>query len=50
MSPSLLIVCAAIYGWVALNYGRTGKWGMSIAFVAYAVANLGFALDAWRGR
>lgn len=45
MSVHLLLLVGAIYGLVALDYALHGRWGMSLAFVAYAVANIGFALD-----
>ncbi|MFD0669735.1 hypothetical protein ACT80S_18595 [Ramlibacter sp. MAHUQ-53] len=48
MSPQLLAVTAAIYAWVAYDYGKADRWGMGAAFVCYAIANLGFAWDALR--
>jgi hypothetical protein len=50
MSLYLLGVVACIYLWVALGYAKFGQHGMALAFVAYAVANLGFMLDAWARR
>lgn len=46
MSASLLVFVALLYGWVALGYLRAGRAGMCLAFLAYAIANLGFAWDA----
>jgi hypothetical protein len=45
MSGPLLSAVACAYGFVALNYALSGRWGMALAFVAYAVANVGFILD-----
>ena len=45
MSGGLLAIVAALYGWVALNYVLAGRHGMAIAFLAYALANIGFMLD-----
>ena len=49
MSSGLLTLVALIYFWVAIAYVREGRYGMALAFVAYALANIGFILDA-RGR
>jgi hypothetical protein len=48
MTAPLLLFTAGIYGWVALGYWGMSRPGMALAFVAYALANLGFAVDAWR--
>lgn len=48
MNAGLLLFVGAIYLAVAVSYGRAGRWGMCLAFVAYALANVGFALDARR--
>ena len=45
MNPVLLYVVAAIYTGVAVQYIYAGRWGMAVAFAAYAVANAGFAMD-----
>lgn len=45
MSATLLGVVATIYVWVAANYAIDRRWGMALAFVAYAVSNIGFMLD-----
>ena len=50
MSAGLLLFVALIYLWVAVGYYHAGRTGMCWAFVAYAVANLGFAWDAWGWR
>lgn len=47
MSPSLLLVAALLYLGVGVGYYRTQQPGMALAFVAYALANVGFAWDAW---
>lgn len=49
MSAPLLYAVACAYLWVAGNYAEQGRWGMMLAFVAYALANIGFALDLRRG-
>jgi len=46
MSSPLLLLVGGIYCWVALGYFRAGRLGMCLAFVAYALANVGFAWDA----
>lgn len=48
MNNTLLGLCGFIYLWVALGYVFEGRTGMALAFVAYAVANLGFILDLWK--
>lgn len=47
MGKPLLSLVAVIYLLVALSYFRDRRPGMGIAFVAYALANLGFIVD-WR--
>lgn len=49
MDTGLLLFVGVVYLWVAVGYVRAGRWGMTVAFIAYALANLGFALDA-RGK
>jgi hypothetical protein len=48
MGPGLLLFVAAIYLIVAADYLGNDRYGMALAFVAYALANVGFALDAWQ--
>ena len=48
MSAGLLIFVAGIYCTIGFGYLQKGQPGMCAAFFAYAVANLGFAYDAWR--
>lgn len=45
MSPMLLYIVAAIYLGVGLQYLQAGRLGMCLAFIAYALANIGFAVD-----
>lgn len=45
MGPWLLLLVAAIYIGVGVDYFNDGRYGMCLAFVAYALANLGFAMD-----
>lgn len=42
----LLLFVGCIYLGVAVDYARQARYGMAFAFVAYAAANLGFAMDA----
>jgi hypothetical protein len=46
MSAGLLLFVAAIYLVVAVGYYKAGRIGMCFAFIAYALANVGFAWDA----
>lgn len=48
MSAPLLGIVAAIYTYVAWDYGMQGRGGMCVAFSAYALSNIGFILDAIR--
>ncbi len=50
MSLGLLGGVAIAYCWVALSYARAHRWGMAIAFTAYAVSNIGFMVDLWKTR
>ena len=45
MSAGLLVAVAAVYLIVAIGYYRERRYGMMLAFIAYALANLGFMLD-----
>ena len=42
MTKPLLALVALIYLGVAASYYRQGNAGMALAFLAYAVANVGF--------
>lgn len=46
MGAGLLLFVAAIYFVVAVDYALKDRAGMALAFLAYALANLGFAWDA----
>ena len=46
MSRWLLLLVGVVYLGVAYGYYRDRRPGMALAFIAYAIANLGFALDA----
>lgn len=48
MSGWLLLLVAVIYAGVAGDYLRLGRHGMALAFLAYALANLGFMWDLRR--
>lgn len=45
MNPWLLYIVSVIYGGVAVQYILDERYGMALAFFAYALANIGFALD-----
>ena len=45
MSPILLYFVALVYAGVAGQYIYAGRYGMALAFAAYALANIGFVLD-----
>ena len=45
MSRHLLLFTGSIYALVAMDYALHGRWGMALAFLAYAIANIGFVLD-----
>lgn len=40
-----LAVAGILYLGQAWYYSRAGDWGMTLSFVAYAFANLGFIVD-----
>jgi hypothetical protein len=42
MSSWLLAIVAVIYLGVAISYARERDYGMALAFIAYALANVGF--------
>ena len=44
MSGWLLAFVAVIYALVAANYTINGNYGMGLAFLAYAVSNIGFIM------
>jgi hypothetical protein len=46
MNAQLLLAVGLVYVVVALRYISEGRLGMGLAFVAYALANVGFAWDA----
>lgn len=48
MGAWLLLSVGAVYLAVAVEYAIAGRYGMALAFAAYALANGGFALDLWR--
>lgn len=45
MAWQLLGAVTAQYLYVAWGYWQQGRYGMTLAFVAYGVANAGFILD-----
>lgn len=47
MSAGLLLAVGAVYCIVALDYATHGRYGLSAAFICYALANVGFAVDSW---
>lgn len=46
MSVYLLAIVASIYLFVAGDYFLSERYGMGLAFLAYAVSNVGFILEA----
>ena len=48
MSPILLIGVGVVYFIVAIQYCLIHRYGMALAFIAYALANAGFAWDVLR--
>lgn len=48
MSSALLGLVAVAYLYVAIDYAYSARWGMSLAFAAYALSNIGFMIDLWR--
>jgi hypothetical protein len=46
VSAGLLLFVGAIYLWVAADYALHERYGMALAFLFYALANAGFAVDA----
>jgi len=49
VSAGLLAIVALIYLAVAWDLGIKDQWGMSIAFICYALANIGFIIAITRG-
>lgn len=37
-----LALAGALYLWQAGNYAASGQYGLMLAFLAYAIANVGF--------
>ncbi len=48
MSPWLLAIVAAIYIYVCYDLYMIGKYGLALAFFAYAISNIGFIWEAIR--
>ena len=49
MANWLIGAVTLVYAAVALCRAYEGKWGMSLVFFAYAIANIGLVLaDLWR--
>lgn len=46
MSVYLLVIVSAIYLFVSGDYFVAQRYGLSLAFLAYAISNVGFILDA----
>lgn len=42
MNPYLLTCVSLAYLWTAANFYLEHKYGLSLAFAAYAIANVGF--------
>ena len=48
-SPWPLYACGALYVLVAVGFYQTGRHGLALTHLAYAVANIGLVM-AWYGR
>jgi hypothetical protein len=48
LSPWLLLIVGAIYLFVSVEFYFAGKYGLCLAFVAYAISNIGFMIEAMR--
>lgn len=46
MNLHLLVITSVLYAGVAYGFVRERRWGMALAFLCYALANIGFAWDA----
>ena len=46
MNPILLVVVGIIYVGVTIQYGLAGRPGMALAFGGYALAQVGFIMEA----
>lgn len=44
----MLTGIALCYLYIALTYWQLGRIGLCLAFVAYAVSNIGFVVDLWQ--
>jgi hypothetical protein len=44
MSTGLIIIVTFIYALVCISAALEGNWGLSVAFGAYAVANIGILM------
>ena len=40
-----LLLAALLYFWTAFDYFVDERYAMGMAFIAYAIANIGFAFD-----
>lgn len=48
MGIPLLLAVSVVYVAVGVAYLAEHRLGMGLAFLAYAIANVGFAMDLWR--
>lgn len=46
MGAGLIALTGAIYLYVAVEQGHKGNWGMMIAYIGYAFANIGLYMLA----
>lgn len=46
MSAGLLAIVAAIYVYVCYDFYSMGKYGLALAFAAYALSNIGFIWES----
>lgn len=45
MGTAPLIVATLLYMWQSYNYSGQIRWGMTLTFIGYAIANIGLILD-----
>lgn len=46
MAPTLIAITGLVYAWVAVDLAWQGRYGLSIAYVGYAFANIGLYFAA----
>jgi hypothetical protein len=49
LAPNLIAIIGVVYAWVAFDLLRNGNTGLGIAFIGYALGNVGLYLAAKNG-